>query len=128
MKGSRLKQASLFLAEHLGELNVLDDPHEKVTTALSTISAVYDGMVAETVLMMLLAQVDIDSATKVAAVSYFRGSGLLNVQCDCHEHLCDISNTESDFWLRKGANDCEIAAPQFVTTKAWIDSLRQKLL
>lgn len=123
-----MEQGSLFLAEHLHELNVLEDDHEKITTGLATIAAVYKGIIAETVLMCLLSQLDTVDSTKVAAISYFRGAGLLNVQCDCHnDDLCDINNSESAFWMRKGANDCEILAPQYSSTKIWIESLSKKL-
>lgn len=118
----------MFLASHLGELNIIDDEHEKATTAIATISAVYDNKIGETVLLTLLSQVSFSDSTKLAAISYFRGAELLNVACDCYDSMCGIVSVDTHFWFERGLSDKENNTYAYRSTNEWINNLKTKLI
>ena len=118
--------AALFLASHLGELNSIDDEHEKITVALSSVAAVYPK-INETTLAMLLSQVYAADSVKASAVSYFIGAEILDVLCDCHDDFCTLTHSNEEFWRQRGKQDMEKRAYAYTSTVEWISSLRGKL-
>lgn len=121
-----MKEAALFLASHLGELNELEDEHEKITIALSSIAAVYK-QINETTLEMLLSQVSTPDNIKASAVSYFRGAEILDVLCDCHDDFCMLLHSNEEFWRQRGQHDMQSKAYAYTSTMEWINSLKDKL-
>lgn len=122
-----LQEASMFLATSLKELNDLPDKHEAATVALATIAAVYESKVSETYLSLYLSQMDIEESVMKAAVSYFHGSQLLEVFCECSvDDFCNFPMSE--FWVQRGSEDKLTEARQYRATQLWIDNLRLKLL
>lgn len=119
-------EAALFLASHLGELNAIEDQHEKITVALSSIAAVYPA-ISETTLSMLLSQVNADDSVTASAVSYFRGAEILDVQCDCYDSFCSLQHPNQEFWMQRGVRDMMNNAYAYTSTVAWINSLKDKL-
>lgn len=125
--GVLLKEAQLFLASHLNELNHIDDKHEAATVALATIAAV-EPQINETYMELYLSQVTLEDNILQAALSYFRGAQILDVLCDCgQEESCSIENWHSNFWFQRGNEDRFMGARQYSQTVAWIESLRTKL-
>jgi hypothetical protein len=117
----------MFLATHLQELNSLEDEDERATTAIATIAAIYGGRIGETILLLLLAPVNLSEQKKLAAIAYFRGSKLIDVECDCFDYPCNLEDYDYDVWFAKGQSHAEEESSAFITTKAWIDSLKVKL-
>lgn len=120
-------EAALFLASHLGELNHIEDAHEKMTVALASIAAVYPE-INETILTMMVSQVTAEDAIKHAAISYFRGADIIDVHCDClYDNDCDLNSYNKDFWWNRGAQDKQKNAATYAGTIKWIESLKKKL-
>lgn len=124
------KEAELFMASHLSELNYVEDEFERITTALATISAI-NPQLSETYLTMMISQIDVSNEVLLSAICYFRGANFLAVYCDCFfdqaECLLDSSYYYNQ-WFDRGLSDKQSNNIMYNSTKSWIDSLRSKLL